>query len=590
MGLSERILRPDQQERVTAVRRVMHGLSSALVRLRAATDDERTAVAAARQIDELFLLVIVGEFNAGKSAFINALIGERVLEEGVTPTTARIQILQYGNRVERTQTDGLDVATAPMELLRDLHIVDTPGTNAIVRHHEALTREFVPRADLVLFVTSADRPFTESERAFLESIRQWGKKVVLVINKIDILETPSDVASVVEFVSRNVRALLGFVPEVFPVAARLAMQAKRNRSSSGEAGAAPSAEAWQASRFEALERYVVNTLDADERLRLKLLNPLGVALRLSGKYLEVIDERLELLRGDLGTIEEIQAQLQEYRRDLQNGFRLRLAKVDNVLHELQQRADKFFEEEIRLARLFDLMNKSKLKADFEREVIADSPREIEQSVGEIIDWMVNSDLKQWEAVRDHLMRRRSEHSERLAGKFHSGFEYDRARLLDTVGKTAQRTFEDYDTEAEATRMAESVQVALLGTAMMEVGAVGLGTAVTVLTTTTAVDVTGILAASVLAALGLFVIPHRRGAAKREFRAKIEELRSGLTAKLNQQFEREVERSLGRIREAIEPYSRFVRAEKETLTGQRDELGEVNRHAASLVGQLEAGVS
>jgi small GTP-binding protein len=589
MGLSERILRPDQQERVTAVRRVMHGLSSALVRLRAATDDERTAAAALRQIDELFLLVIVGEFNAGKSAFINALIGERVLEEGVTPTTARIQILQYGDRIERTQTDGLDVATAPMELLRDLHIVDTPGTNAIVRLHEALTREFVPRADLVLFVTSADRPFTESERAFLESIRQWGKKVVLVINKIDILETPNDVASVVEFVAQNVRALLGFVPEVFPVAARLAMQAKRNRSSA-EGGVAPSGEAWQASRFEALERYVVNTLDAEERLRLKLLNPLGVAQRLSGKYLEVIDERLELLRGDLGTIEEIQAQLEEYRRDLQNGFRLRLAKVDNVLHELQQRADKFFEEEIRLARLFDLMNKSKLKADFERQVIAESPREIEQSVGEIIDWMVNSDLKQWEAVRDHLMRRRSEHSERLAGKFHSGFEYDRARLLDTVGKTAQRTFEDYDTEAEATRMAESVQVALLGTAMMEVGAVGLGTAVTVLTTTTAVDVTGILAASVLAALGLFVIPHRRGAAKREFRAKIEELRSGLTAKLNQQFEREVERSLGRIREAIEPYSRFVRAEKETLTGQRGELGEVSRQAASLVAQLETGVS
>ncbi len=70
----------------------------------------------------------------------------------------------------------------------DINIVDTPGTNAIHREHEAITREFVPRSDMVLFVTSADRPFTESERAFLQGIREWGKKIVVVLNKIDILE------------------------------------------------------------------------------------------------------------------------------------------------------------------------------------------------------------------------------------------------------------------------------------------------------------------------------------------------------------------------------------------------------------------
>ena len=87
----------------------------------------------------------------------------------------------------------LRTVEAPVDLLRDLHIVDTPGTNAILRQHEAITSAFVPRSDLVLFVTSADRPFTETERAFLERIRDWGKKVVVVINKIDILERPEDV-------------------------------------------------------------------------------------------------------------------------------------------------------------------------------------------------------------------------------------------------------------------------------------------------------------------------------------------------------------------------------------------------------------
>ena len=95
------------------------------------------------------------------------------------------------------------VITAPVTLLRDIHIVDTPGTNAIIREHEGLTAEFVPRSDLVLFVTSADRPFTETERAFLETIRDWGKKIVIVINKIDILERDAELEEVVAFVARQ---------------------------------------------------------------------------------------------------------------------------------------------------------------------------------------------------------------------------------------------------------------------------------------------------------------------------------------------------------------------------------------------------
>ena len=93
--------------------------------------------------------------------------------------------------------------TAPAPLLREIHIVDTPGTNAIMREHEAITAEFVPRSDLVLFVTSADRPFTETERAFLEQVRGWGKKIVIVINKIDILDGERQVEEVTAFVARQ---------------------------------------------------------------------------------------------------------------------------------------------------------------------------------------------------------------------------------------------------------------------------------------------------------------------------------------------------------------------------------------------------
>ncbi|MEJ2082452.1 MAG: dynamin family protein, partial [Acidobacteriota bacterium] len=97
--------------------------------------------------------MVVGEFNAGKSAFINALLGQPVLQEGVTPTTTRINLIKYGATTERAVTEAaLEVISAPLDLLRDINIVDTPGTNAIHRQHEAITQKFVPRSDMVLFV------------------------------------------------------------------------------------------------------------------------------------------------------------------------------------------------------------------------------------------------------------------------------------------------------------------------------------------------------------------------------------------------------------------------------------------------------
>ena len=100
----------------------------------------------------------------------------------------------------------------------------------MIRSHEAITSKFIPRADLVLFVTSTDRPFTESERLFLERIRDWGKKVVIIVNKIDLLENPDELDQVLRFITENALTLLGITPEIFPVSARLAQQCQARRT------------------------------------------------------------------------------------------------------------------------------------------------------------------------------------------------------------------------------------------------------------------------------------------------------------------------------------------------------------------------
>jgi small GTP-binding protein len=574
-----RILTNQQEELLANERRWLSDLGVALARFDVTPDDRTTLDRSIHQLDELFLLVVVGEFNSGKSAFINALLGQPVLEEGVTPTTTRINLLKHGPTTERTVAESyIDIITAPMELLREINIVDTPGTNAIQREHEAITQEFVPRSDMVLFVTSADRPFTESERVFLQRIRDWGKKVVVVVNKIDILETPEDVARIETFIADNARTLLGFTPEIFPVSARQALRAKKGSNGTGLLAV---------SRFEALERYIVSTLDETERIRLKLLNPLGVGAHLVDKYLQVVDERLDLLKEDFSSIEDIDRQLAVYKEDMARDFRYRLADVENVLHDFENRGMDFFDETMRLARIFDLINKSKLKADFAHKVIGDAPKIIEQRVTDVIDWLVSCDLRQWQAVMDHLTRRRAEHGDRIVGQVGGSFDYDRTRLLETVGRAAQRAIEGYDKEAEATRLAESVQMAVASTALVEVGAIGLGTIVTILATTTMADVTGILTASAVAVLGLFVIPARRREAKRELREKIEAMRQQLMTALIGQFDRELQRSLQRINEAIAPYTRFIRAEHDRLTETRNEMTRIREGLARLKAQIEA---
>ena len=235
---------------------------------------------------------------------------------------------------------------APVALLRDLHVVDTPGTNAINRAHERLTKDFVPRADLVLFVTSADRPFTETERVFLESIRDWGKKIVLVVNKIDIFQKQTDLAEVLQFVRDSSNRLLGFVPDLFPVSARLAAAAKHGNS--GESAH---------SHFEILESFIQHTLDDGSRFRLKLANPIGVGEALARRYEAVARERHDLLATDIAALADIERQLSLYRDDLVKGFELHMSAIEKVLLEMEGREHQYLEDTLRVARVFDLLNR-----------------------------------------------------------------------------------------------------------------------------------------------------------------------------------------------------------------------------------------
>jgi small GTP-binding protein len=549
----------------------------------AAADDLAHLRQAELDLDELFLLVVVGEFNSGKSAFINALLGEQILREGVTPTTAAITRLRYAATLSEQRVGPLLEVGYPLDLLRDVAVVDTPGTNAILREHEEITNHFVPRADLVLFVTSADRPFTETERAFMERIRAWGKKVVVVLNKVDLL-APGQVVEQVQFVRDGAERLLGFQPQVFPVSARLALAAKVETHSEARP------RLLQETGFQALEAFIAATLDPHGRVQLKLASPLGVAERFTRTHVMAAEEKLAVLGQDLALVEAIERQLATYREDKQRDFGLRLEQVDNILHEMTARGMDYLDSTLRVGRIVDLFRQKLLKDEFERIVVADAPERLDRVSQDLIDWIVDQDLRLWRSVTEQVERRRvasASAGERLAGSF----EYDRRALLGSLGQTARGVLVRHDHQREASQLAASVREAVTQATLLEAGAVGLGAVSLIVVGGAAADVTGLFAASVLAGVGLWLLPRKRRQAKAQFRARTEELRTRLDSAMRDEFRRELERSIQRIKDALAPYTLFVRGERERTerfaTDLRSALDELSRLRARVDGLASA---
>jgi small GTP-binding protein len=571
-----RLLTSQQEELLRDERRLMNDLQTVLVHLGMEQEDHESLRQSVQQLDEFFLIVVVGEFNSGKSAVINALLGQGLLEEGVTPTTTKIYILRYGEKQQRTVISERQVLLAfPVEFLSELSIVDTPGTNAVLREHETITSQFVPRSDLVLFITSADRPFTESERVFLEHIREWGKKVVFVVNKIDILKSDEEKSQIENFIQKNARPFLGDTPEIFSVSARDALSAKQENSG-----------LWEKSRFGPLERYIHDTLDEGNRFRLKLLNPLGVGSCLAEKYLEMISSQLQFLKIDFDLLNDVEVQLNLYREDMQHHFTSRMAEIGNLLYEMEKRGQVFFDETFRLGRVFDLLSKTRVQQEFERQVVADTPQRVEAKVGEIIHWLVDSDLRQWQAITKHLSERNREHKGPILGDLGMGSFYrDRQSLIDTIIRETRRVVETYDRTREAKAIAESAQTAVATSAALGASAVGLGAIVTTLATTAAADVTGVIMASFIAVLGFFIIPARRRQGKTKLLEKISAVRTQLIQSLQTHFDKEINRSLQHLHESIAPYTRFIRSERDKITKCQSDLQHLTEEMVRLKGKL-----
>ncbi|MBL8156061.1 MAG: dynamin family protein [Anaerolineae bacterium] len=258
--------------------------------------------------DHPFLIVLVGPFSSGKSSILNALLGEtEMLPIGPVPTTDRITILRYGDQPQR-MTSGAEVDTLlyPSQLLQKVSLVDTPGLESIFQRHEEITRKFLHRSDVVLLVMLATQAMTARNLEYLQTLREYGKKVILVINQTDLL-TGEEAETVREYVIEQSQTHLGFRPDVWLVSAREGLAARQH----GELDKS----GWKASGLSRIEEYVDDQLNDVERLRQKLQTPLQITRNVTQAALDAVRVNQAALDQYQGISANIEQQLQAQKRE-----------------------------------------------------------------------------------------------------------------------------------------------------------------------------------------------------------------------------------------------------------------------------------
>jgi len=186
------------------------------------------------QQEEWIDVAILGQFKAGKSSFVNSLIGKPILPIGVIPVTTTITRLRYGQKekavihhfdgrqteVDLTKIDEftsesknpgneknvelVDIELPELEKYVGLRLVDTPGLGSIFKYHMATSENWLPEVGAAIVAISSDRPLSENDLQLIRDLRKYTPRIILLLTKTDLL-SPAQHEEVVRFFRNTLR-------------------------------------------------------------------------------------------------------------------------------------------------------------------------------------------------------------------------------------------------------------------------------------------------------------------------------------------------------------------------------------------------
>lgn len=355
-----------------------------------------------------FSIVVVGEFSAGKSTLLNALMGKRILPSFSNETTATVNFLRHkskaldgeagrvyyndntqkiindasldtimeyvstkGKNVAKT-VDHLDLYLDSDFLMDGVTLVDTPGLNGVADGHREITEAQILKSHACIFLFNSDHPGSKTDFDFLYELQKKVKTIIFVLNKIDEIkpdegETPETVIETLKHTYKEKFPEETSVPEIWPVAAYPALVARSNEPLEYHdrihRTLAQKQELELNSRLQEFENRLMSFLVCGEKTKQQLLSPVERVIALCLQSRTEWNEEKAILENSADTVElenqianiqeiidNLEKRILENRRDIQTSVK---QGFNEIIEEFSAEMSKLQERQIQQIDYFD---------------------------------------------------------------------------------------------------------------------------------------------------------------------------------------------------------------------------------------------
>lgn len=503
-----------------------------------------------------FMFVVIGEVKSGKSSFINALTGEQICRVDADICTDKVQQIVFSQEpyIEHIEKF-FDIKGVNAEILKDISIVDTPGTDSIIAEHEGITRKFAPNSNLIFFVFPTMNPHHSSSWEMLNIMKDlWSRNIVFIAAQSDRCTDRE--------IEINIEKIRQYASErgiINPVIFKTSTKEEENGNS-------------DISGFTEVRNFITDTTSGGKHMLMKLNDRIRIADIIFSKMEKELKKRAELLRTDLGLREKISF---KYESGKENSVK----ELDKILSRMTFVFQKTSGEYVdKLKKVLSTGNILKQSIPIPR--FSKNRKKLDRAFLENLVKEMN----------DHLERDLSVEASDNAAYFIDGIKYrfseiirevDKARDLytDDEGLKALDNFSSKREEilaellAGLTEMAEDASLipALekhnpdIGDTVLKGGAIAAaGALLAVIAQGAIFDATG----GILSALGILgaggIILFKRNRLIREFNKNIDESNKKFHRELQSRFERRLDLVFGDILRLFENLDKHISVETEKL--------------------------
>ncbi len=555
-----KVIDQELKEYKEAIKVVLHQLQ--LFTNRIGHDDSIRVIGDINErIDDPFMFVIVGEVKAGKSSFINALLGEPGLcAVAPSPMTDTIQQILYGEvaKVEEL-SPYLKRIYQPSEILKEIAIVDTPGTNTIIAHHQEITERFIPGADLIVFVFESKNPYRQSAWDFFDFMHEeWHKKIVFVLQQKDLME-PADLEINMQGVVENAKKKGIKKPIVFAVSAKEELEGH-----------------FQTSGFEPLKKFILDQITGGKAQQYKLISTSETLLQISSRLQKGLNDRQQQLDADISFREEIKKSLTDHSKKSKQQCDV---LIENLMAAYDRVANKY-DQELSSALSFFTVLKRSIGSIFSKSQSLKSWLEsftlrLQADFGSGMQEKINDrvlDLAESIQQMAHTIDLQIRNSKTILANDHEIFS-EIAQRRQNVLKELREAFDQFLARTENFTTKELVNTdSQVGTNVAAGSGIAVvGIILAAVTQGMVFDITG----GVLTALGFLVagitLGLQRGKVMRQYRSEMDKGHTRLKKELTDELYAYIETIRIKMNNQFLNFDALIQKETEELTGLQQDL-------------------